>query len=801
MPSRLLVRLVLIALISSPAMAFATTNFWPLTAASSTHLGSGVVNTVYAHDEIADGAGGLFVVSDDGSYGHVQHVLANGSTAWPWYVFQLPGNTNGYGNPAIALDGSGGVMVAYETHGGGDDLRVVRLTAAGGLYPDWPAAGLSVCPSSDYDYIADIASDGDGGAFVAFVRSGPYRVYVQHVLGSGKLDANWPQGGIEVQEAGETYSAPQAFPDGEGGVMIFYVGTPYGGSNVLVSRVNVFGEKLTSEFPGSGLVIAPYGTSTVFDVVRTGDGLFGVVWSDGRSGTNQVYLDVVSNVGRVGSAPYGGLVLSNGTGSHLWPAIATNAFNEFLVAWTTSTQVMAARRQQDLSVHPAFPAGTAAVATGISAYVHHPSVSSDGGEGLLVGWRDPNEYSVLRVQRMTGAGTTPMGWGSNGQVMATSIGYVGDYQAVFPDGEGGAIAVFSDYGSLAVNRTRRDGTHGRMVAAMFTAMNDVPMDQGGKLSVYWRASEVDTTPANPVGSYMLWRRMPALAAQARLAGGVRTVTAGESLEGIGVGAIRALAEAAATTYWEYLGSTPSRGWAGYGMTVNTGADVYYPSGYVPFEVFLVETISPSGGVLATSAPDSGYSVDNLSPAAPTAFSGARISGATHLYWSPSAEPDFALYRLHRGASAGFVPSPANVVAEVTQPGFVDAFTASAYYKLVAVDVHGNASSAATLAPSQTLDASLEPAATLSFAPVSPNPARGTVALAFTLPTAARARLDVYDAQGRLARSIVDGDLPPGQHSRAWDLRDRDGRALAPGLYLARLATPAGTLVRRFAVVE
>lgn len=799
MPPRLVARLALFACLALPVAAHATNNFWPASASTSTHLGWSVTGSANGHDEVADGANGFFVASDDGYGGHVQHVLANGSLAWPWYVYQPPGATGGYGNPSIALDGSGGVLVAYETHGGGDDLRVVRVTAAGALASDWPTAGLPVCPSSDYDYLSDIVGDGQGGAFVAFIRSGPYRVYVQHVLGNGKLDSSWPVNGVAVQEAGQTYSAPQILPDGVGGVMIFYSGTPYGPTQLIASRVSRDGVKQTDLFPGSGLALSPGSTTTV-EAVRTEDGLFGVVWTDARTGTHQVYIDVLDNTGRTGFAPSQGLALSSGPSGGLWPAIATNAYRDFLVTWVSGNQIVGARRQQDLSVHPSFPAGSVVMATATSPYVHHPAVASDGGEGLVVAWRDPNEYSVLRSQRLTGSGNVPAGWSAGGQVIATSIGYVGDYPSVFSDGDGGVIALFSDYGSLSVNRLRRNGAHGLLVPAVFTALVDVPVDQGGKLSVFWRASEADTTPMNTVGSYMLWRQLTAPFAQARLTGGARVVAEGESPSATDSDAIRVLSSGTTTTYWEYLGSTPARGWAGYASTVNTHSDAHWSWGYVPYEVFMVETISPMGVVMGTSAPDSGYSMDNLSPAIPTAFTGMRSAGATHLTWSASPEPDFATYRLYRGTTAGFTPSPSNLVAELTSPGFVDGAPANSFYKLAAVDVHGNASGEALLAPTQTLDA---PAAapTLAFAPVSPNPARGSVSLAFTLPVASHVRLAVYDAQGRVTRTVVDGEKPAGPNEFQWNLRDGEGRALAPGLYLARLSTPAGTLVRRFAVVE
>ena len=77
----------------------------------------------------------------------------------------------------------------------------------------------------------------------------------------------------------------------------------------------------------------------------------------------------------------------------------------------------------------------------------------------------------------------------------------------------------------------------------------------------------------------------------------------------------------------------------------------------PYTAFIVEARS-STSISADrwySAPDSGYSVDNLAPAAPAPFTGTYSGGASVLHWNPNAEADLAGYRLYRGTSASFSP--------------------------------------------------------------------------------------------------------------------------------------------------
>ncbi len=64
-----------------------------------------------------------------------------------------------------------------------------------------------------------------------------------------------------------------------------------------------------------------------------------------------------------------------------------------------------------------------------------------------------------------------------------------------------------------------------------------------------------------------------------------------------------------------------------------------------------------------------------------------------------------------------------------------------------------------------------------------------------------ARVDVFDLQGRRLRTLVDRELPAGATVVAWDGRDAGGAALAPGIYLARLATPQARRAVRLVVLR
>ena len=74
----------------------------------------------------------------------------------------------------------------------------------------------------------------------------------------------------------------------------------------------------------------------------------------------------------------------------------------------------------------------------------------------------------------------------------------------------------------------------------------------------------------------------------------------------------------------------------------------------------------------------------------------------------------------------------------------------------------------------------------------PNPFGNLVAggasttIRFTLPSAAKATLEVCDARGRRVRTLLDGMQEAGDHGAQWDGRDASGRPVGAGLYFYRL---------------
>ncbi|MBD3235476.1 MAG: hypothetical protein GF330_02090 [Candidatus Eisenbacteria bacterium] len=72
-----------------------------------------------------------------------------------------------------------------------------------------------------------------------------------------------------------------------------------------------------------------------------------------------------------------------------------------------------------------------------------------------------------------------------------------------------------------------------------------------------------------------------------------------------------------------------------------------------------------------------------------------------------------------------------------------------------------------------------------------DPRDGTVRLPFVLPSPARVTVEIFDARGRLVRSVWRGEKAGGSHTLVWDGRDTEGRRVPRGIYRVRLAAGEG----------
>jgi hypothetical protein len=315
-----------------------------------------------------------------------------------------------------------------------------------------------------------------------------------------------------------------------------------------------------------------------------------------------------------------------------------------------------------------------------------------------------------------------------------------------------------------------------------TSVSDVPSDHGRQVRLRFNASPFDFLgSATPITGYEVYRKSST--APFAVSGLEHTEQPSPALNG-----------------WDYLVTAPAHGESIYQVDAATVAD---SSGLgLNRAIYFIRAATANPASFYDSAPDSGYSVDNLALSIPAPFTAAYVSGATHLHWGANTESDFWYYNLYRGSSASFVPSAANRIASQADTGYVDVGPAGSYYKLAAANLSGIESAYALVTPATTVgvESSGLPTTVFLSAP-RPNPARGMASFAFGLPTDADVSVRIYQADGKLVRDLAHGSVTAGEHPLDWDLRDGAGVPVEAGLYFVRLRAAGATRTQRIAVVR
>jgi hypothetical protein len=140
----------------------------------------------------------------------------------------------------IVSDGSAGAIVTwYDYRGGGADIYAQRVNAAG--VPLWTANGVALCTAVANQISPMITSDGAGGGIVTWSdsRTGVNDIYAQRVNSAGVVQ--WAANGVALCTAIGNQAKPVIASDGVGGAIVAWNDGRSGNSDVYAQRINVAG--------------------------------------------------------------------------------------------------------------------------------------------------------------------------------------------------------------------------------------------------------------------------------------------------------------------------------------------------------------------------------------------------------------------------------------------------------------------------------------------------------------------------------------------------------------------------------
>jgi PKD repeat protein len=87
------------------------------------------------------------------------------------------------------------------------------------------------------------------------------------------------------------------------------------------------------------------------------------------------------------------------------------------------------------------------------------------------------------------------------------------------------------------------------------------------------------------------------------------------------------------------------------------------------------------------------------------------------------------------------------------------------------------------------------------AAIAPNPLNPSSKLSFATTRPGSVKVEMFDIQGRLVRTILNESLPAGDHETAIDGRGQRGEKLASGVYFVRGVTPDGTFKNTITILK
>jgi hypothetical protein len=416
--------------------------------------------------------------------------------------------------PLIAADGIGGAFVVWRdarnyplTDG---DVYLQRVTAMGTVAPGWPATALPVCVAPDYQSPTAIALDGQGGALITWAGGGGFDVYAQRVSADGSLPTGWPPNGIRVSPVAGVQNRPAIASDGAGGAFLAWEDE----RDYATSNIDIYAQHLTAGgtvaagWPADGLpVCTDPAAQGMGAIISDGAGGAVVVWGDTRRGIGDIYAQhlltdgslapgCVANgvpvmLGRyirqatadgadgfyVAGATlrpqqpldgdyYAGHFTFAGARSPGWPdsgvrvcgapsnrggiVLQGDGLGGALLAWydyrppPTGGEIYAERVLADGTLAPGWTADGVRVSDASTPGLEYfPDIAPDGSGGAYLAWEWDDGYSTpSRVQHLTRTSAVAAGWPAHGVRIAPSDDQIDPHLA--SDGRGGAIVAWDE---------------------------------------------------------------------------------------------------------------------------------------------------------------------------------------------------------------------------------------------------------------------------------------------------------------------------------------------------------------------
>jgi hypothetical protein len=251
---------------------------------------------------------------------------------------------------------------------------------------------------------------------------------------------------------------------------------------------------------------------------------------------------------------------------------------------------------------------------------------------------------------------------------------------------------------------------------------------------------------------------------------------------------------------------PAAGHDRYGYVAPTLFDSTKVAG-MHWSAFYVSGHTSDPAIVYESVPDSGYSVDNLAPFAPSNLSASIAARKVSLKWDDPVDEDFQYFAIYRGTTKGFDPKGTKPIATLVGTVYTDSEVAAGnvyYYRLSAFDFSGNESqyspelrALVTSVNERDGGVPTEYALEQNY----PNPFNPETTIKYQLPANGHVRLSIYNALGHEVRQLINRTQQAAYHTVVWDGRDNAGNVVPSGVYFYRLENDKFTAIKKMIMMK
>ncbi|MCP4573724.1 MAG: T9SS type A sorting domain-containing protein [bacterium] len=306
-------------------------------------------------------------------------------------------------SPCIASDGAGGAIIAWSClrpHPHPKGVFANRINGNGNLL--WIGCGTQVNEPEWFTHDpVDIVADGSGGAVICwagFNGDATPSIRAERVNAAG--GHVWSGGGVELWsgEVNPVPTYPRICSDEAGGAVVVWYEQHEGNYNLVARRVDGTGTPLWTS--GGVDICTEEHQQQKHRIVSDGAGGAIIVWRDSRGTYNDVYAQRIDASGTV-RWTVDGIPICTYNGAKDEPRIVPDGLGGAIITWEDA-DIMAQRVDGDGTLLWG-PDGV--TVCGIVGGQSDPQIASDGANGAVLSWRDTRSGAWgVYAQRLNPAG-------------------------------------------------------------------------------------------------------------------------------------------------------------------------------------------------------------------------------------------------------------------------------------------------------------------------------------------------------------------------------------------------------------